>query len=489
MRPEKPSLRKWEHLFLYVFMLALVVLSVLFYKERILFNDTLKLLTDMMYHDHPVVTTNRYISIFAELLPFAAYKANASLNLVLILYSLNLILLPVMLALISLRWFRETRTAWSLLLFYTILSIKLFYYPVSEFQYGLGFFLFYIGLCDFAWRSPAPVRPWTFWLLSLFFIPTIIFSHPLSFLVFVAWLALRLALHPAQWRYIGGVGILGIIAQGVKAIFFSAAHDANKAKQAEALRDFNYSFLDGELANGFYKALRDDYFLIPILLLLAAGALLYLRKYLAAVLLTGIIVAFWLLVTVSLHGDPYWYYTEHIYQPVTFFIALGAGRYFTLATRRLIYLPVLVLTLIISINKIYLGHGVMTSRLDWYRNCFRLMDTKGITKGIVGIDYMDIGWHMAANWWTQYESAYLYALEQPGTTKTVTMVWNQDNARPVIQVSDALLGVNLDHWPVAAFPKQYFHFDSSQYVILTDEFTNEQVRGLSYEHPGKTDGK
>ena len=204
MRKELFTLETIERFFLFLLMIGLCTLSVVFYKERILFNDTLKCLYDLFYKDALNVTTNRYISIFGELLPFLAFKGGGSLKSVLLLYSLNLILLPVVLSLISMYWFRETRTAWTILLYYVLMSARLFYYPISELQAGLGFLLFYTGFWDFAMRQPAPVRPLTFWCASLFFIPTIIFSHPLALLVFFGWIVLRLALAPRQWQPLSG---------------------------------------------------------------------------------------------------------------------------------------------------------------------------------------------------------------------------------------------------------------------------------------------
>lgn len=486
MRNNRFSLQALERAFLFLFMTILVVIACVFYKERILFNDTLKCISDMFYKDGFNVTSNRYIILFSEPLPLLAFKAGWSLKAIIFLFSLNLILLPVILSLLSMYWFRETRTAWTILLFYVLMAARLFYYPISEFQYGLGFLLFYIGFYEYATQAPGRVKNWLFWLISLFFIPTVIFSHPLSPLVFFAWVPLHYVLHREKMGRLAAISLLAGIFEAVKLLFFNPAHDTNKAQSVSHFKTWDWSYLDGRLANGFYKALRDDYFLVPVLLVLAVIALIYWRKYLGAVLLLGIVGAFWLLVTVSLKDEPYWYYSEHIYQPVTFFIALAGGRYLPEATSRRFYFPLLALIALVSLNKVYLGHESMSRRLDWYKNCFQLMETKGITKGIVGIDRMDIDWRMEANWWTQYESAFLDAMDHPGTTtRTVTMVWNEETARAAINQGHNLIGVSLDYWPISDLPKQYFHLDTSHYVILADTFGDQQVRRLSYEKPRK----
>ncbi len=472
--------KKTEFVAIMFFLLCITVLAAVFYKERVLFNDTVNCIMDMFKKDTLNVTTNRYVSIFSQVLPYAAFKSDASLRTIIFLYSLNLILIPVGLSLLSMVWFGETKTTWSILLFYTIMSNRLFYYPISEFQGGLCFLLFYIGFTEYI-LSKNGIKNRMFWILSIIFIPTIVFSHPLSILVVAGWLIFRLSVNRNFFIPLTIIGLLSISSRFIKKIFFSSIYDDTKSKNAENLLSFKMEYLDQRLANQFYEAIREDYFLVPFLIILAIAALIKLKKYLGAVVFTLVILSFWVLITVTFKDDLYWYYSEHMYQPVTFFIALVSGRYLIEAYKPAFYLPVLILTLLVSVNKVFYGYEPMRKRLEWYNNCFTLMESKGIKKAIIGTDRIDIGWDMGANWLTMYESLVFSALDGPEKAKTITVVWNEDESRTAANQGTGFVFVHLDHWPISDIPSQYFQLGSSHYTILSDVFPHNLLLNMSYD--------
>ncbi|HRO42519.1 MAG TPA: hypothetical protein PL009_06775 [Flavipsychrobacter sp.] len=474
----------FERIIICIFLLILTVFATVFYKERIIFTDTVGCIMDMLKKDSLNVTTNRYISIFGELLPFASYKLNSSLRLIVFLYSLNLILIPVLLALLSVYWFKETRTAWSILLFYTIMSARLFYFPISEFQCGLCFLLFYIGLYEYSLKKNSRLNATVFWLLSLFFIPTVVFSHPLSILVLGAWLIFQFFISKKSIVKPLFIVLIAALSYLVKKAFFEVPYDSEKAKTMENFKTFSMAHLDDTLANQFYKALRDDYFLVPLLIVLSIVALIRMKHYISAILLPSIILAFWLLVTVSFKNEPYWYYSEHMYQPLSFFIALATGRLFTICFSKKFSVLILTIVVAVSLNKIYYSHEPMKKRLDWYAGCFELMDKKGIKKTVVGIERIDIGWKMEANWLTMYESLVLSALDNPEHAKTITMVWNEQDSRKATMQGESFITVGIEHWPIKDVPENYFKLSSSHYSVLADIYSDEEIRRLSYQEIG-----
>jgi len=465
---------------LLVFLMCIItVLSLIFYQERILYNDTAASLWDIFRKNSLNVTTNRFVSIFSQFLPLIAYKLGASLKVVMILYSLNFILVPILLSLISIKCFKETNTAWSILLFCVIMSKNLFYYPVSEFRMGLCFLLFYAGYFQYTLYKEQSGSV-SFGLISLFFIPVIVFSHPLSVLVFSAWLFWQVFLNGKFTHKISLVAILIAISYATKKIFFYVQYDADKTKGLENFKNLNLTHLfDVGLGGQFISAVKNDYFLIPFLIIILAVVFIRLKKIKAFIVFLCILLSFVMLIAVSFKNEPYNYYIEHMYQPFSFFIALAVGRYFKEAFDKKLTIPVLAVVFIISVNKIYYGHNFYSKRLQWFRACFEVMETKNIKKTVVGLDRID-GWSIHGNWLTWLETLMLSSLDNPKDAKTITIVWNEDSTRKLIHHKYGFINVSLDITPVSEVPSRYFKIGNAPYTILSDVFGDAEIRRLVY---------
>lgn len=461
--------------------LVFILFSAAFYKERIIFTDTVVGIMDLMKQNKLTVSTNRYTSIFGQILPLIFYRLHAPLTILVFLYSLNLALIPVVFIVISVFWFKQTKTGWSILLFYTLMSARSFYFPISEFQVGLCFLLFYTGALEHFIKGI--MKPVSFWALSLFFVPTIVFSHPLSFYVMTAWLILEWCLfmrHKKTFVIVAGFMLLSFIA---KSILFQIPYEAEKSQGLEHFKDPGLQILNTVLASSFFKAIKDDYFLLPILFILAFAAFLKQRKYLAAVLFPLIVSAFWMLITVSFKDRSYSYYFEHMYQPLAFFIAFAAGYYVKEFLSRRLWIPAILLISGISFTKIYNGKEPFQQRLSWYAKIFKLMDAKGIKKTFIENSSVSLS-HEPESYWTDfYETLVLSAMEGRENTKTITIVWNIEDARKYTGVSDVLFNVAFYPHPIREFPAEYFQIGDESYIILRDVFSVEEIRKLSYSQP------
>lgn len=470
--------QKAEKLAICFFLLLLIVLSLVYYKERIIFTDTVDELRSMMRDGNLFIAHYRYTSIFGQLLPLAAFKLGLSLRVIVIAYSLNLILIPVAFCLISIFWFKETKTAWSILLFYTTMNARIFYFPVSEFQIGLCFFLFYIGF--YQHYLNGKVNSYLFWALSALFIPTVVFSHPLSVLVLAGWIVLQFFINEKPWKETIGIGVLAIMTYALKSFFFISPYDVEKKHGLERFNHFSLQYLDSRLAHEFCKAVVQDYFFIPLLFLFVITVLIYMRKYLAAALFFVIVVAFWVLITVSFLDEPYSYYTEHMLQPITFFMALASGRYLSLKVSHRLVAIILAVVLIVSINKIFIEKELLQRRIRWYEAAFDLMNKKGIKKAIIGVGNHDIDYFKSGMWITVFETLILSSLEGPDHAKSITIVWNEEDARSVVNEKKNLIGVGLNLLPIEELPLQYFHIGTGPYKVLSDIYTTEELRKLNY---------
>ena len=467
-----------EILLILGFSCVMLLLSFVFFKERIIFSDTVGSLIDIFKKDSLNVTTNRFVSIFGQFLPFGAWKVGGSLSLIVLLYSVNLILIPICFILLTLFWLRDTRTAWSILLFYLIMGGRTFWFPISEFQGGLCFLLFYAGVFD-AFQKQR-ISKFLFWILSILFIPVVVFSHPLSILVMGAWLVMQFLISARPLYTYAGAFAMIAASYVVREVFWPAEYDAEKKQGLENIGSMLANFWNSTLAQGLYKEILNDYFLLPLLVIGLVIGLVRLKKPVLAVYFFLVLTGFWMLITISFPNETYSWYTEHMYQPLPFFLALTAGRYLPEAFGRKLSIAVFSALLVVSLSKVYVGRERMTDRLEWYEACFKLMDEKGIRKGLVQMNHVDIGWRGESNWITVYESLVLSTMKGPEHAKSVTLVWDTEKARGIIDQGENLIGVGLWYLPIAELPETVFPIGDARYHILTDEFGEERVRSLSY---------
>jgi len=169
-----------------------------------------------------------------------------------------------------------------------------------------------------------------------------------------------------------------------------------------------------------------------------------------------------------------------MYQPVTFFLALAASRYVSLKVPRRLVTIILSVVLVVSINKIFIEKELLQRRLRWYEGAFELMDKKGIKKAIIGVGEHNIDFFKSDMWITVFESLILSSLKGPEHAKSITIVWNEEDARSVLDEKENLIGVALNLLPINELPSQYFHIGNGNYTMLSDIYTNEELRKLDY---------
>src|SRR5690606_11968013 len=84
---------------MYLLIGALLVFSISLMKERIMLSDTSGYLLNLINNKTFCVPTNRFVSIFTQVLPLGGIALGLSFKTVLLLYSLNCTLIAVAIAL------------------------------------------------------------------------------------------------------------------------------------------------------------------------------------------------------------------------------------------------------------------------------------------------------------------------------------------------------------------------------------------------------
>ncbi len=403
---------------------ALLIFACVYYKERIIFTDTAVYAFTMADSGNFYIATNRFICILSQLLPVTGVLLGVPLKLVLYLYSLNCILLPITASFICYRFFRNRQVALAILLFYVLTSIWVFYYPVTEFQMGLCLLMVYHAYI--IWYFERPRSRAFFWAVSIILLVTITFSHPLAFYTFFAWLVWLFISTPAcRKKMLLILPLIVIVSHFIKERFFKTFvgeviyDDARK----EGLNNFFApltSYFTAPLAKASAKVFLQEYFAVLGIVILVSIFFLLKKKWLSFFFFAAVLAGFWLLVTVSFREYNYDHYTEHLYQPIPFFIALIFTQYLDDILRSNVWRwSLLSLLFIISFSKINSNRDFFTLRLQWYQNYIGLMQEKQEQNGVITPRYLAFG-HDYDYWASTCESYLLSSL--PGPDSSVNLI-------------------------------------------------------------------
>lgn len=468
---------KADKLLVWVSCAVFLTLSVLFYKERIAFADTAAYVSHIIARNSfEIAMHSRFVGGLAQILLYLGIQLGLPLKALMILYSVNFALIPVACALISMRWFKESRTAWSILMFYTLMSFYMFYYPVSEYQIGLCLFLFYIGL--YHHYQAGGVKTFVFVLMSLLLIPSVIFCHPLAAPVFISWIIFQLCNEPAQKRSIALVAIAGVAAFIVKRSFFSIEYEEQKSNVADNFLKFSFDELAQELGRSSIRFIVQDYFLLIILSVATIVVLIWQHKKMAAILFPLILVGWWMLVTVSFMNDRYDHYYEHMYQAIPLFVALGFCSFVLPVLPAWPRVFVLTAVMAISFAKIINGQGWLAERFAWMNRCFKMMDTLHCKKAIFTQEHIPGGRFCIASWSIPYEALLISSLDDPKQSKVILMKGNLEDA---LKVEHEVTDIDPDpNFPLLG--DKYFRITGEQYCIPQ---TTIDIPAIEYLKTGK----
>ena len=124
---------------------VLILLSVLFYKERTVFLDNAYFLFQMTKNADFCIQRNRFISVLPQILPLIAIKLSLPLKVVSLLFSLGYALYHFSCYLLC-GLLRSYRLAIALLFIQTLIVTNTFFWHLSELQAGISLSLVVFAL-------------------------------------------------------------------------------------------------------------------------------------------------------------------------------------------------------------------------------------------------------------------------------------------------------------------------------------------------------
>jgi len=299
-------LRPWFTVVLLVLFAVLTVLSVVFYRERLL-ADSGYYLMRMINAGWPRVEHQRYILVLSQLLPWPGTLAELPMKAVLLLYSLNHILFPFAVCCIALFRYRQPMAGVVLLMLQAGGLTTGFFVPMFELYYAATLLVLF---CLIAF-VPGRVKNLPVLLVSAFFILT---SHPAA----IVLLALVMAIHIRKNRrgnrtfYLLMSGL--VLAVVVLKLAGASSYESGKV-----------AWMTRSLLNGTFNVhwfmqravyMFQEYTLILVLMLITWIMLIMERKPVEVALYAGFFLIVFLLSALNTNTTDHSRYNEQVWFPV-----------------------------------------------------------------------------------------------------------------------------------------------------------------------------
>ncbi len=459
----------WMKYLGYLVLGVLLVLSIVFYRERTLFVDiafqTVKMITEPGWH----IQVYRFGSGIVHALPLAAISMKMPLSVVLISYSISFTLLYLFLYHITVKWLKNEWLGIAIALLFTLNTYDGFYWATSELQQGLAVLIVFFA---FLLKYDGS-KTWWQWLIIIMAIPTIGFYHPVMFIPFFFlmgffWLSDK---RFRRWdNFIISVLLL-VTVFVIKPMYFTNNYDLNK------MEEFKRHFW--EYYPNFFKLPSNKIFLtnsikfwyfFPLLFILENVWYLWRKHWLKAFWLTGFSLGFILLTHIGSPTTPYRFYAEVNYMPLTLFVVIPL--LFDIVPnikKKNILVLLFSVTFVIRLLAIYNHHKPYTARVAWFKK--QLDNTKqNYTSNKVIIPFTkELESKLSMTWGIPYESLLLSTMNDPKHSATIFVPMVVDKFKENIEFQN--------NWFVSDFgivysddmdDNSYFNLGKNKYIKIEE---------------------
>lgn len=444
---------------------ALLILAVVFYRERTLFLDAAYILFCLAKDGALAVQNYRFGVIPVQAFTLLFIKLKLPIQAVMISYSVAFILFHWACQLLIRYGIKDREMALLHLLLQVVMVSGTFFWTPSEQFLGLSLMLVYFAYAR-QWNArPKGVGSWAIlFLLQL----TLVFMHPLLFIPF-GFLSVFFVLQNEDFRsassreWVFGLMLFGVLLV-IKSLFFRHPYDVGAMSN---LKHFVTQFPDYYHLNSnrqFLSALPSRYYLLPVIGLLLLRYFYQTGQRFQALWWGISALAYFLLVNVSYMDGAHDFYLESHYQTLSliFLTPLVLLVFPTLTLRKV--QAFLVVVLLLRLIQLPLNAGPFTQRVQWLESRWEQMEKENQFK-ILATEQSVPMKILMLSWATPYE----FWLISEERMKPIRSLVVQEKAGELQWAAGEKHGF-VTRWgvfPYREMPDTYFHFtDTGVYRII-----------------------
>ncbi len=453
----------------YSIFFILLILSIVFYMDRMMMPDTSFLITNILYDNALQIQVQRFVAVFTQSVPYIFAKLGLSLNTILIGYSASFVLFYTAFYSIFTEYFKEKRWAWVVLLYCTLMCTHIFYWVQPELHQGTMFILLSGILIH-------KVEKWTI-LTSVLLVGAILtglYSHPLSIFPFLfmwgyLWLNRQnLAIQP---RII-------YISLAVFSIFFLLKNyllplpyydaDASEMSRQNFRLYWKCFFKLPTLRTFFSTTYLRDYWIFIGSFLTVIGFYTYKKAWLLLLWTISFVFGYFFIITCCYPNNVDQFYIEHLYLPMSFFVAfpLAFDILPQLKANKIAQIVILFL-FIIRLLTIYNADKIYAHRVNYMQGIIEKTAHDTNKKLLIQDNLIDKR-HFIQTWGTAYQALLQSAITSPNDCRQI-MFTAQNSYFEFAKDKKNIVLMEFDTLIYQKMPKQYFNIqDTSIYQIVRE---------------------
>jgi len=455
------------------FLIALLIGSIIFWKERMLFSDAAFISFRIINYGTLQIQVDRYGAFITQLFHYLASKAHLPLASVLLWYSIsfNLFYLVVGGLLYRLRQYSLT----ILLAFYLSLYVSdTYFWTNNEVHQGIAWMLLNFGLLQYWYqRNEHHSKRFLLFALPVFTILTFIsiYTHPLVMIVFgFLWVFFVFAQQPFYRSRISWLFITIIILIAVVKFLDSQnnwydgglLHNITHTTLRAVLKTFTSS-----LAQDFIQGGWNNYWLLWLLFFSGSIALWLQKKFLLFTLTLFSCLAYFILICLTFYpSKPF--YIESEWMSISFMGTVGFVYYVLpkMSNKLVVLLMITVFT--IRLGFICNSANLFKERIQFLETTLDGMRQKKVTKLIVVNDHNQLEDKLLLTWGLPYETLMLSAMKRDTPNRTMSYLLKEKiNEANALQTKDALMTAfgPFNHQNINSY---YFQLDTTTFYKVQE---------------------
>lgn len=400
---------------------TLLFLSVLYYKERILFNDGAFYLFHLVQDQQAVIQNSRFIAFIPELPVLIALKLGASLSTLAMCYSVSICAFSATVFFILLLVFDNKPLAIATLLFNTLMVSHTFYWILSELSQAVPLLLLYLAILDKKIQENN-TSEWLKVLASVLLL-FIVFAHPLVLFAAVYAYSFLFLRHPTNRTFIAAQAVQFLVLFAIKYLFFTSGYDKQAMNGLSKIFQLLPQFFSLNVTKKFIGYIISDYYVVILALALMVTQYILRKSWLNAALLLSFFIGYIFVIHINYPAGGEQFYMENQYMLLAFFVIIP-----------LCYdsLPILMqrwnenrvsiallLLLCFSIFRIYSRHELYENCLNWKRTLLKRTAAQPDQKLIIPLAKQPMD-TLIMSWGVAYECCLLSSMESEHSRSILT---------------------------------------------------------------------
>jgi len=451
----------------YVFFALLFLFSIYFYKERILFSDSVFQFFKIINFEKINVEASRYGAIIPEFPVLLGIKLNLNLKLLTILYSVSFIVLYFLIFTICTYLLKNIKAGFAVILVLTLCISQSFFHPVTETHQSLVYSVLLFAILSYENFNSKLLK----YGLSVLSIGLAFYSHPVALysVVFViGYVAIDRKQLKSNEPYILLVLIVGM---ALTKVIMTSENSYEGKFFAELLNSptILFDLYKASSSKFFISRLNGLYFWLAILELILLIKLIRNNQLLKLAWHLTITVFFMLITLITYHKGDANMLMERAFMPLALFISIPFLN--EVATDKKKYLSAKMILLVIVVGsgliRIYNQGLEFKTRTEFNQNLLKKTAKFPNRKFIVSKTELDK--HVITFWSNSFESLILSSIDKNVPTQTVfpsnqidALTKYTKNANSVFLGADFWL-----EWEINNLNTKYFRLpDNTTYKVI-----------------------